>query len=266
MSKIVLCETKEAMFPYRIEELGQSFQSYEELCYLLDHDMIYFLITGFDQPIRSYLKKELGIVLKSEDPVSQIKEIMNYHNYFTPEEKIQFQQRLRTTYLYSVVKKQKLMADLYLRHHMYLSAMRLYQSLTQVRIQLKPGEQLQVFYNLGLCQSRMFCFQDAKESFYKALEIKEQKEIQEAYFMVSYLQGDQQMFLRDGERISFSREQLMIIYDNIKQREEEIKQEDEFIKLQKINYHRKKADDMMAHKLTKAILEKWKDEYKKEII
>ena len=266
MSKIVLCETQEASYPYRIEKIHRSFSSYEELCYLLDQYMIFFLMEGIDFRMKSYMKEELGISLENEDAVQQIKEIINFRNFFTADEKQQFQQRLRTTYLYSMAKKQKMLADMYLEHHQYLSAMKGYQALKDAVGQFQARERIEILYHLGLCQSRMFCFDEAKESFRKALAIKERREVQEAYFMVSYLQGDYSSFIKDGEKISFSEERCRTIYDNIKQREEEIENQEEFVKLKKIGYHRKKADDVITRRLTKAVLEKWKDEYKKEII
>ena len=110
MSKIVLCETQEAPYPYRIEKIRQSFASYEELCYLLEHYMIFFLMKGIDFRMKSYMKETLGIALENEDTVQQMKDIINFRNYFTADEKQQFQQKLRTTYLYSAAKKQKLLA------------------------------------------------------------------------------------------------------------------------------------------------------------
>ena len=266
MSKIVLCETQEASYPYRIEKIRQSFASYEELCYLLEHYMIFFLMKGIDFRMKSYMKETLGIALENEDTVQQMKDIINFRNYFTADVKQQFQQKLRTTYLYSAAKKQKLLADLYLEHHQYLSAMKCYQTLGRSAGQFSGREQLEILYHLGLCQSRAFCFEEAKESFRKALSIKQKKEVQEAYFMVSYLQGDYSSFVEDGKKISFSEERCKTIYDNIKQREEEIKEQEEFVKLRKIDYHRKKADDVMTRRLTKAVLERWKDEYKREIV
>ena len=107
MSKIVLCETKPAKVPYKIAKIGRSFQSYEEFCWLLEHYLIFFLTEGFEYPLKNYLKEQLDIVIKSDDAVQQVKEVINYYNYFTSDEKIQFQQKLRTTYLYSAAKKQK---------------------------------------------------------------------------------------------------------------------------------------------------------------
>ena len=173
MSKIVLCETKPAQSPYTITKIGQTFQSYEEFCWLLEHYLIFFLTEGFEYPLKMYLKEQLDIVIKSDDAVQQVKEVINYYNYFTSDEKIQFQQKLRTTYLYSAAKKQKLLADMYLKHHLYVRALVAYQKLEQVSGKLNAKEQIQVLYHMGLCQSQMFCFEEAKESFAMALKIKE---------------------------------------------------------------------------------------------
>lgn len=266
MSKIVLCETGEASRFYRIEKINQTFSGYGQLCWLIEHYLIFFLMEGFDFPMRTYLKEELGIPLKNEDTVHQLKEIIQFRNYFTADEKRQMNQKIRTTYLYSPAKKQKMLADLYLSKKLYLGALQSYQKLLKFFGQMKPKEQAQILYHIGLCQSRMFCFQEAKESFLKALKIREKKEIQEAYFLISYLQGDLRQFLKDGERISFSEDNCRKIYGNIEQKAKELKDQEEFVKLEKIDYHRKQNDDMTAGRLTNAVLEKWKDEYKEEII
>ena len=266
MSKIVLCETKSAQVPYTIHKINRSFQSYEELCWLLEHYLIFFLDEGFDRSLKNYLKEQLNLEIKSEDAVQQVKEIINYQNYFTADEKIQFQQKLRTTYLYSAAKKQKMLADMYLKHHLYLMALTSYQKLDMVSGKLSANEQMQVFYHMGLCQSRMFCFEEAKESFKKALMLKKEKQILEAYFMVCYLCDDQETFMEEAKALLFDEEHCKMIYENIKEREKDILEKEEFDKLVKIDYHRKKADESMTRRLVKTTLGKWKDEYKAEII
>ena len=56
MSKIVLCETKPAKTAYTIHKINRSFQSYEELCWLLEHYLIFFLSEGIDRSLKNYLK------------------------------------------------------------------------------------------------------------------------------------------------------------------------------------------------------------------
>ena len=254
MSKIVLCETKPAKVPYKIAKIGRSFLSYEEFCWLLEHYLIFFLTEGFEYPLKNYLKEQLDIVIKSDDAVQQVKEVINYYNYFTSDEKIQFQQKLRTTYLYSAAKKQKLLADMYLKHQLYVRALIAYQKLETVSGKLNAAEQIQVLYHMGLCQSRMFCFEEAKESFAMALRIKEDKQIQEAYFTAAYLAGDEEAFLEAGRKISFDEDQCKMIYQNIKEKRKRSFQKEEFDKLGKIDYHRKKADENITRRLIKTTL------------
>ena len=87
MSKIVLCETKPAKTAYTIHKINRSFQSYEELCWLLEHYLIFFLSEGIDRSLKNYLKEYLNLEIKSEDAVQQVKEIINFQNYFTAEDK-----------------------------------------------------------------------------------------------------------------------------------------------------------------------------------
>ena len=161
MSKIVLCETKPAKVPYKIAKIGRSFQSYEEFCWLLEHYLIFFLTEGFEYPLKNYLKEKLDIVIKSDDAVQQVKEVINYYNYFTSDEKIQFQQKLRTTYLYSAAKKQKLLADMYLKHQLYVRALIAYQKLETVSGKLYAA----VKYASCICLSSLILNAIAKDSF-----------------------------------------------------------------------------------------------------
>ena len=155
---------------------------------------------------------------------------------------------------------------MYLKHHLYLMALTSYQKLEMVSGKLNPNEQMHVWYHMGLCQSRMFCFDEAKESFRKALMLKPEKQIQEAYFMISYLSGDEKSFIEDGKAVSFDEEHCKTIYENLKECEKEIFEKEQFDKLAKIDYHRKKADKSMTRRLVKTTLGKLKDEYKAEII
>jgi hypothetical protein len=64
----------------------------------------------------------------------------------------------------------------------------------------------------------------------------------------------------------FDEEHCKTIYENLKECEKEIFEKEQFDKLAKIDYHRKKADKSMTRRLVKTTLGKWKDEYKAEII
>ena len=76
----------------------------------------------------------------------------------------------------------------------------------------------------------------------------------------------EEAFLEAGRRISFDEDQCKMIYQNIKEREKEVFQKEEFDKLGKIDYHRKKADENTTRRLIKTTLGKWKDEYKAQTI
>ena len=48
--------------------------------------------------------------------------------------------------------------------------------------------------------------------------------------------------------------------------EEKLNGGEESHALKKIDYHRKKPDDLMTRRLTWSMLERWKNEYRREIV
>lgn len=265
--RMVLCETDEFRRAYTLNSFGQTISSYEELCYIISGQYLYFLVEGIPEGMRQWIEEELGLVLSEEEETKKkLEQIIGYRNYFTEPEKRMLVQQMRTAYLYSSVRKHKMLGDLYLKHCRYLSAYHAYQKALQGLLQLKQKEQQEVLYHTGLCLTRMFRFQEAKDFFRKSCRLGDNKKCQEAYFIVSYMQGDYQKFLEDGRALSFTEEQLKEIYDNISGMEEKLDGGEEFGALKKIDYHRKKPDDLMTRRLTWSMLERWKNEYRREIV
>lgn len=265
--RMVLCETEESRRPYTLNSFGQTISSYEELCYIISGQYLYFLVEGIPEGLRLWIEEELGLALRAEEETKkQLEQIISYRNYFTEPEQRMLVQQMRMAYLYSSVRKHKMLGDLYLRHSRYLSAYHAYQKTLSGLLQLKTNEQQEVLYHTGLCLTRMFRFQEAKEFFQKSCRLGNHKKCQEAYFIVSYMQGDYQKFLEDGRVLSFTEEQLKEIYENITGMEERFSQSEESHALKKIDYHRKKPDDLMTRRLTWSMLERWKNEYRRETV
>lgn len=265
--RMVLCETEEVRRTYTLNSFGQTISSYEELCYIVSGQYLYFLVEGIPKGLRQWIEEELGLTLSEEEETKkQLEQIISYRNYFTEPERRMLVQQMRTAYLYSSVRKHKMLGDLYLKHCKYLSAYHAYQKAVSGLLQLKTREQQEVLYHTGLCLTRMFRFQEAKEFFQKSCRLGENKRCQEAYFIVSYMQGDHQKFLEDGKVLSFTEEQLKEIYENISGMEEKLAKGEETHALKKIDYHRKKPDDLMTRRLTWSMLERWKNEYRREIV
>ena len=93
---------------------------------------------------------------------------------------------------------------MYLKHQLYVRALIAYQKLETVSGKLNAAEQNSRYYIIwDYAQSRMFCFEEAKESFAMALRIKEDKQIQEAYFTAAYLAGDEEAFFGSRKKDFF---------------------------------------------------------------
>ena len=88
MSKIVLCETKPAKTAYTIHKINRSFQSYEELCWLLEHYLIFFLSEGIDRSLKNYLKDYTLLDEQEKDGIVVWEEYLVYSVLFNQNKKM----------------------------------------------------------------------------------------------------------------------------------------------------------------------------------
>ena len=104
--RMVLCETEESRRTYTLNSFGQTISSYEELCYIISGQYLYFLTEGIPEGMREWIEEELGLVLPAEEETKkQLEHIISYRNYFTVPEQRMLVQQMRTAYLYSSVRK-----------------------------------------------------------------------------------------------------------------------------------------------------------------
>ena len=65
--RMVLCETEESRRTYTLNSFGQTISSYEELCYIISGQYLYFLTEGIPEGMREWIEEELGLVLPAEE-------------------------------------------------------------------------------------------------------------------------------------------------------------------------------------------------------
>ena len=98
--RMVLCETEESRRTYTLNSFGQTISSYEELCYIISGQYLYFLTEGIPEGMREWIEEELGLVLPAEEETKkQLEHIISYRNYFTVPEQRMLVQQMRTAYL-----------------------------------------------------------------------------------------------------------------------------------------------------------------------
>lgn len=95
--RMVLCETDEIRRPYTLNSFGQTISSYEELCYIISGQYLYFLVEGIPKGMKLWIEEELGLTLsEQEETKKQLEQIIGYRNYFTEPEQRMLIQQMRT--------------------------------------------------------------------------------------------------------------------------------------------------------------------------
>lgn len=99
--RMVLCETEESRRTYTLNSFGQTISSYEELCYIISGQYLYFLTEGIPEGMREWIEEELGLVLPAEEETKkQLEHIIGYRNYFTvPEQRMLSSRCARPIYI-----------------------------------------------------------------------------------------------------------------------------------------------------------------------
>ena len=120
--RVALCETEEQQADLHAEFLWTDhFFRYEELCYIISGQYLYFLTEGIPEGMREWIEEELGLVLPAEEETKNAAGAYYQlpRDYFTVPEQRMLVQQMRTAYLYSSVRKHKMLGDLYLKHSRY---------------------------------------------------------------------------------------------------------------------------------------------------
>ena len=86
--RMVLCETEESRRTYTLNSFGQTISSYEELCYIISGQYLYFLTEGIPEGMREWIEEELGLAPAGRRGDKEAAEhIISYRNYFTVPER-----------------------------------------------------------------------------------------------------------------------------------------------------------------------------------
>ncbi|MDD3186593.1 MAG: tetratricopeptide repeat protein [Anaerostipes sp.] len=265
MSKVLLWETKTAGKPYYFSAFHQWIESYEELCYIISKRMIYFFVFGIPDDLKVWLREEFRIQLKSSDIKRQLTDIVEYKNFFTLDEKRELMERIRKMFLQTPSKKYWMLGEDFRKNRQYLSAFTAYEKALPGMVQLPKEEQAEIYYYMGICLCQMFQFEEALVYLKKGIETEKSSRCQLAMETVLFLTLNQEAFIQELCKNGKSENQAKAIYEQLDERKNFVMQGNEFVKLDKIAYHKKKLDDTMQNRLTKSMLEQWKDEYKREI-
>ena len=221
MSAVILCQVKQAVQPFYVNDAGLNLYSAEELCWFMEHNLPLLDRAFFEEPLQNWLRDELGLdrlagtlekLQKTEEDLlleELVLPVFDEIGWMLPAEEDAFAGKLREQERLSVPARRKIRADSLAGYRKYMMAIRLYRDIlngTETQGQL-PG---MIWHNMGVCYARMFQMDEAVDCFRRAWDILKGRASLQSLLYCCALRGGQEDFDRMaddcGADMAFRRE------------------------------------------------------------
>ena len=199
MRESLICIGKIGKKGYYFEDTGIQIFSYEELCYYLKRHMICYIHTLPGEDLLVYLRDELGLeklykqLIRLTDPekdqMKYFSALFREGHYFNEDEIRDILDEYRSLMNAPVYRQKKWMGDLLVRSGRSARALESYQE-ALVEEDLEKNEIGRIYHNIGIAESKLFRFQNAKIAFIKAYQhLGEEKSLFYYYAITALLEG-----------------------------------------------------------------------------
>ena len=251
MSRVILCETKEATTSYIFPNTKIEVFSYEELCFYIYNNVALIAEEYITSPMFNWIEHELGLdalatqlrELKEKettDLTDLLATILTYKEYYTIQEVKDFIYQIERMKGLARPQFRKLQADGFLRYHKYLKALAIYDEILEEAAALNQDSFLgSIYHNRAVALAYNFEIEEASECYLKAYELtKDQRSIY-AYLLL-------QSNIRSKEDVEIlakyyqAEEMLLDVYDAIDDATTDVVGSAVYNRMKKAMYHYKK--------------------------
>ncbi len=195
MSGYILCQTKKAGEPYYIENISSNIYSLEELCYYLYHNLYLVDETIMNDGLCRWLRRELELPELAEKlrvkagRFSSVQDVLypifKEINYLSYDELKGLNRQIRMYDSESPLVREKRKADSLAENGMYVSAIRIYESLLgRKELEEEDGSLKEnIYHNEGCAYSYLFQMEKAADCFRRAYECGKDEKALKCYLL-----------------------------------------------------------------------------------
>lgn len=273
MGEVLFCSQKLAKNPYFIQNISTNIYSIEELCYYLCKNL--YLI---DQNIKSetlcqWIEQEIGMK-KLAGKLRQL--VLGYGTdsmfvgyilrsiHYCEEEKIkEIEEILEDLNNKSNHEKRKARADRLFENGKYRKALLEYKRILKEPKEMDRSKEFygNIQHNMGAVYGNLFLYREAIECLKKAYEItKDEKTLEEMAWCLNFLETQEEVDSVEDKQLK----NLMSSIRTQKQELEiELKNSEPYLQLQNVKELGQQGEIEKYEEIVSGVLEKWKNEYRK---
>lgn len=276
MERIILCDTKQAKWPYHFVITGIDIFSYEELCFYIEQNLPLFYPDFLDEPLLLWIETEIGMEglankLRSmkQSGIStrkQIMAILEAGKFYTDIEIQDIMHRLDHLALKSIGYQKKAYADVLAAHGKFLMAGSIYDWILELEDTKREQELIcDVYHNRGVCYAKNMEFEKAETCFLEAYSNYKNEESCFLYFLMLYRTKDDLVIRNEIARLNLAVDFYTEFMDRMEQEAEGIYEISDYKALKRANYNLEKGNVPEFDRRIRSLLEKWKREYRRSM-
>lgn len=196
MRESLICIGKIGKKGYYFEDTGIQIFSYEELCYYLRQHMVCYIHTLPDEDLLIYIRDELGLdklykqLIRLLDPekdqMKYFSTLFREGHYFNEDEIRDILDEYRGLMNAPVYLQKKWMGDLFVISGRAARAIESYHAALEQN-NIKDEELGRIYHNIGIAESKLFRFENAKIDFIKAYQYAGDENSLFYYYVVTAL-------------------------------------------------------------------------------
>lgn len=268
MSGMILCRTKTARNPYRIDGMGVRIYSLEELCYYI-YNNIYLIGSDFiDDRLIEFIRSETGEQVLA-DRLKELSEqhagtaemvvtILKYVDYYSIAEIEDIKGVLDTLSTQNVLERMKSRGDSFLENQCYHSAINNYCKILESPhdTTLSAMFYAKVYHNIGVAYTQLFLYEQAVPYFDEAYRIGQHEKSKRCSMAAARLALGDNIIERDDatEDEYVVKREIETIMDNAVY-------SDDYRKLQEIDKNKTEGNVSEYYQQISDMMESWKKQY-----
>lgn len=268
MGGLILCRTKTAETPYKVEGMGVFIYSLEELCYYIYHN-IYLISSDFvDDRLLEFIEngtKERALADRLRELTAKkagiaelLVTILKYVDYYSISDIEDIKGVLDTLSTQNVLERLKARGDSFLKNNCCHSAIVNYRKILESPIDttLSAMFYAKVFHNMGVSLAQMFLYKQAVPYFDEAYRIGQYEESKKCAMAAKRLAlGDNVIEREDASEAEYVlKREIETIMDNARYA-------DDYRKLQEIEKKKDEGKVSLYYQEIERMMERWKETY-----
>ena len=255
MGRIILCQPRQAVIPYRFTNTKVEVYSYEELCFYIYNNVALLNPEQFQGKLVQWTKTELEKLAAEASLTELLVTILSAGSYYETAEIQQFRDKQELVALLPEEEKLKLKADSFLMYKRLLKAISLYNTILRREDQIEDRRFLgDVYHNKGVALA-------------KNMEVTNQKPASlEAYIVLRLQEAEEAVVEKEARAFGMDEADFQRLMGLLEDATEDAESTSVYTRYQKALYNKERGDYEAFNQRIDMMLNQWKEDFREQIV